>query len=507
MRDHKSREMGSTEMTNKIAYTSLLLALLMNLGACSGRSDTAGVPLNSGVAKSQLRQSGVYMVDAQQRVVLLHGLNAVWKIKPYAPPDTAAGFTAADADWLRDHGFNSVRLGVLFAGVMPKQGQIDNAYLDSIDRVVQLLTSRGIYVLFDFHQDIYNEKLGGEGFPDWAVYDNGVPVIPGVPFPAGYFLPAAAVTFDSFWNNTNNLWDYYRDAWKAVAQRWQSQDHNGGYDLMNEPFPGTPWVTCANPAGCPVFDITKLQPLQDHARAGIREADKNNIVFYEANFLLNGGAASWLGTTPFNDPNIGLSWHKYCLLGLALHSQGFTNIPLCPQLHQVVNVAAGNAVTKMASTSLITEFGASDDLPDIADVVNQADTLLTGWQYWSYKEWGDPTTESQTSGGQGLFKKDTDLTTVKVDKLKILERTYPQATAGTPLQLSFDPVSGDFLYRYTPKAAAGPTEIYVPVALHYPNGYSVTVTGATVMSAANATRLVLANVAGAKEVSVQVKAR
>src|SRR5690349_10644329 len=74
---------------------------------------------------SQLRQEGRYMVDGQNRIVLLHGMNAVWKLKPYFPPDTAAGFTAADADWLRDHGFNTVRLGVIFSGVMPQQDVID----------------------------------------------------------------------------------------------------------------------------------------------------------------------------------------------------------------------------------------------------------------------------------------------------------------------------------------------------------------------------------------------
>ncbi|TXH06073.1 MAG: endoglycoceramidase [Nevskiaceae bacterium] len=480
-----------------------MLVAVWLLGACA-RSDQA--PATGSGTVSQLRQSGRWIVDEQNRTVLLHGVNAVWKLKPYAPPDSAAGFTAADADWLRDHGFNSVRLGVLFAGVMPQQGKIDTAYLDQIDRVVQLLASRGIYVLFDFHQDIYNEKLGGEGFPDWAVVDDGVPVIPGVPFPAGYFLPAAGVVFDNFWNNTGNLWDHYRDAWTAVAQRWHAQDHHGGYDLMNEPFPGTQWATCANPVGCPLFDTQKLQPMMDHARAGIRGVDKDNIVFYEPNFLLNGGADSWLGTTPFNDANIGLSWHKYCVLGLALHSQGFTNIPLCPQLHQVVNIAAQNAMTKMGSTSLITEFGASDDLPDLTDVTTQADTLLTGWQYWSYKNWGDPTTESQTSGGQGLFAKDDDLSTVKLDKLKILERTYPRATAGTPEALSFDPASGAFSYRYIP-AGSGETDIYVPVALHYPNGYAVTVSGASVTSAPNATRLTLRNTPGATEVRVNVQGR
>lgn len=494
-------KVAPTPVLMKNIQKCIFLFCVLVLTACSQSSKPADA--NGGF--SQLRQSGVYMVDANNRVVLLHGMNAVWKIKPYSPPNTAAGFTAADADWLRDHGFNSVRLGVLFAGVMPQEGVIDQAYLKSIDRVVQLLASRGIYVLFDFHQDIYNEKLGGEGFPDWATYDNGVPVVPGIPFPAGYFLPAAYAVFDNFWMNNHSLWDHYRAAWKAVAQKWKDQDRNGGYDLLNEPFPGTQWATCASPLGCILFDTVYLQPSMDYFRAGIREADSGNIVFYEPNFLMNGGAESWLGTNPINDANIGLSWHKYCVLGLVLHSQGFNDLPLCPQLHELVNNSAESAIARMGSTSLITEFGASDDLADITQVTEQADKLLTGWQYWSYKNWGDPTTESQTSGGQGMFTKDEDLKTVKVDKLKLLERTYPQATVGTPVELSFDPATAAFHYRYRPNASAiGHTEIYVPVALHYPDGYSVTTSGATVVSKSNAKVLLLENLPGATEVVVDL---
>jgi endoglycosylceramidase len=49
----------------------------------------------------QLHRDGLHLVDQYGRVVIVHGLNLVWKRAPYAPPDTAAGFTAADADWLQ----------------------------------------------------------------------------------------------------------------------------------------------------------------------------------------------------------------------------------------------------------------------------------------------------------------------------------------------------------------------------------------------------------------------
>ena len=487
------------------------LASALLLAACGPASTPAGsraydpsacpAPANG---PSQLRQDGRWMRDELGRVVMLHGVNAVWKLKPYYPPDDPTGFTAADADWLRDHGFNSVRLGVIFAGVMPTEGVVDPAYLEHVDRVVQLLASRGIYVMFDFHQDMFNERFLGEGFPDWAVHDDGMPATNQAGFPGNYFTPTVSHVFDNLWLNTGGVWEHYADAWTAVAARWRAQDHHGGYDLINEPYPGSQFATCANTQGCPVFDTQFLQPMQEAAMAGVRKADASNIVWFEPNFVFNGGAQTNLGLAkPIDDKNIGLSWHKYCVTGLVLHSSGFKDLPGCEEIHQLVSNNAETAVAQMKSTTLVTEFGASDDLADIDQVMRQTEAKLVGWQYWAYKEWGDPTTESQTSGGQGMFKDDTDLSTVKADKLALLERPYARATAGTPLSMSYDSAANTFDFKYTPGCAGGPTEIYVP-KLHYPDGYAVTVSGAKVSSPPNAAQLTLHALPGASEVSVKV---
>ena len=71
-----------------------------------------------------------------------------------------------------------------------------------------------------------------------------------------------------------------------------------------------------------------------------------------------------------------------------------------------------------------------------------------GWTYWAYKHWDDPTTADDS---QGLFTDDADLSTVKMDKLRQLVRTYPQATAGTPTNISYDATTGLFSMTYTPK--------------------------------------------------------
>jgi len=45
-----------------------------------------------------------------------------------------------------------------------------------------MLARHGIAVLLDFHQDMYNEKYAGEGFPDWAVIDDAYRTFPSSAF-------------------------------------------------------------------------------------------------------------------------------------------------------------------------------------------------------------------------------------------------------------------------------------------------------------------------------------
>lgn len=434
----------------------------------------------------QLRRDGRWMVDDLGRVVLLHGVNAVWKLDPYYPPATAEGFTEADADWLVEQGFNTVRLGVLFVGVMPEPGVIDHAYLSASDRVIQMLADRGIWVQIDFHQDMYNERFGGEGFPDWAVYDLGLPMIGDAGFPGNYFQAPTSRAFQAFFENEGGVLDYYAQAWQAVAAKWKNQPYLMGYDLMNEPWPGQHWPACANPGGCPVFDTQYLQPYHEKVLGAIRAVDPDNIVWIEPTLMFDFGAQDHQGLLGgFDDDNLGFSWHNYCLSAGLIHAQGFEGGADCPELERLVFDNAEERVATLGAATLMSEFGASEDLPDIATVTALADEYLTSWQYWHYKNWRDPTTESQESGAQGLFDDDEDLDSVREAKLKLLARTYPRATAGVPEKMTFDPATAVFEYWYRPREAAGPTEIAVP-AVHYPAGYSVQVRGADVVSAPGA---------------------
>jgi endoglycosylceramidase len=68
--------------------------------------------------KAPLDHDGRWLTDAKGRVVILHGFNMVNKVGSYRPADT--GFGADDARFLRRHGFNTIRLGIIYKGLEPE---------------------------------------------------------------------------------------------------------------------------------------------------------------------------------------------------------------------------------------------------------------------------------------------------------------------------------------------------------------------------------------------------
>jgi endoglycosylceramidase len=459
------------------------MALALVLGACNSGSN----PADAAGSGMRLSHSGRWLVDAQGRVVILHGLNEVWKFPPYYP--SAAGFGDDDAQYIASQGFNVVRVGVIYKGLEPQPGQIDDAYLQQIGQTIDTLAANGIYTLLDFHQDMYNEEFAGEGFPDWAVQDDGLPTQPSHGFPGNYLLmPALWHAFDHFWNNSpapdsTGLQDHYAAAWKHVAQNFRNQDMIVGYDVFNEPWPGSVYPSCVKFSGCPTFDTNSLAPFYKKVFAAIRQADQRHILFYEPNPMFNDGSQTYVGD--LGDPLAGMTWHVYCLIPTLTkacddeESRAFTN--------------AGTQAATYGDASLMSEFGATDDLTVIERVVTKSEAHMDSWIYWA---WGgnDPTTSGGTS--QSVIVDETLPPTddnLKQAKLDVLARPFPQAVAGTPQSFGFDPATRTFTLTYTTARVDGKgkfgtsarTRIFLPTR-QYPNGYTVTVTGGHALTNADA---------------------
>ncbi|MEX2196811.1 MAG: cellulase family glycosylhydrolase [Thermoleophilaceae bacterium] len=470
---------------------------------------------SSATAAEPLSHSGRWLTDSDGRVVVLHGVNMVSKRPPFEPE--AVGFSADDAAFLAEHGFNTARVGVIYAALEPRPGEYDDAYLDSIQRTVDLLAQHGIHSQLDFHQDLYNQRFGGEGFPDWATHDDGLPAQPRLGFPANYLaMPALWRAFDHFWANDFGLQDRYAAAWRHVAARFAGHPFVMGYDLMNEPWPGSAWPTCVVPeVGCPLFDAGPLTSFSKRMIAAIRQADPDGLVWYEPNVIFNSGVPTRHGDT--GDPNAGFSFHNYCLAagvvpGVSLPPE--LQDPVCGLVERdFVFAHAEEHSRRTGDALLLSEFGASDDLGLLRRLVEGADEYRLSWQYWHYCTCADPTT-SGGGGAQSLVEDPAQPPTganVKKAKLDVLARPFPRAVAGTPESWAFDPASRAFTLQYATRRADGgslapglETEVFLPPR-HYPGTYEVDVTGASVTSPPGAR--VLRLVAGPDSTRVSIRVR
>ncbi|MFL6237965.1 MAG: cellulase family glycosylhydrolase [Actinomycetes bacterium] len=455
-----------------------------------------------------LSHTGRWLTTPDGRAVVVHGFNLVAKTPPYEPG--ATGFGEDDAAFLQAHGFNAVRLGVIFKGLEPTPGHFDEAYVDSIGSTVQLLAAHGIYSLLDFHQDLYNERFQGEGLPDWMVQDDGLPAQPQTGFPGNYFaMPALWRTYDHLWHNApgprgRGLADWYAGAWAHVAAHFRGDTAVLGYDIFNEPFPGSPYLACFPPAGCPTYDAHLLRPFMAKVVTAIHRVDPRHIAFVEPWVTFDYSAPTYLGKVA--DDATGFSFHPYCLAALNLP------VPDNGPMRTFCNKAdeergfdnAEKQLTASGQVPLVSEFGATSDTADLQEILKLSDEHRFGWLNWAYCECGDPTgAGSIESLVYDVSKPPTD-DNVNQSNLKTLDVTYPMIVAGTPTSYSYDPTGGRFLLQFTTRGPSAVPQPHGLTMLHVPHPPThVVAKGARVVSTTNGT-VVLRNLPSASTVVVEV---
>jgi endoglycosylceramidase len=477
----------------------VLLSLALAALLAVGHSEPApALSAHQAGRSAPLGHSGQFLTDAAGQVVTLHGLNMVSKVAPYEP--AAAGFGTAAAQSLAANGFNVVRLGIIYSALEPEPGVFSAGYVASIKHTVATLARAGVYSLLDFHQDQLNAEFGGEGFPAWSLETDGLPIA-AFPFPSGYTSsPALAAAFDNLWTDQPGpggvgLQQRYAAAWRYVAARFADDPSVLGYDLFNEPWPadGTD---------------TELGALYSKVIAAIRSVDRRHLIFYEPFALFNFGLQTTLPHFP--DPRLGLSFHDYCLADPATDPTECASDEEQP----VVNALARSSATGDAVVE--TEFGATDDLSDLARVEGIADAHGISWIEWSYCGCNDPTS-TVTPSIEALVVDPSRPATgsnVNAPKLAVLSEPYAQLTSGTPQRYSFDRVTRTMRYSYSVATPAGRqfgagacTAIVVP-RVQYPTGYVVEVRGARVSSPPGAGVLTLAQSAPGRpgsKVTVEIR--
>lgn len=445
--------------------------------------------------------AGRWITDATGRVIIVRGLNMVSKLPPYSP--AAAGFGEKDARLLELNGFNVVRVGMIYSAVEPFPGHYDDAYIHSIRSTVELLHRHGIMSLIDCHQDSWGPVFDAEGFPGWATITDGFPVLPIDDFPGIYFTSKALQhAFDNFWWNTRaqdgvGLQDHFAKAWAHAAERLRHAPGILGWELLNEPFPGSDWHKVSFPPYDPMIDRTVLTPFIERVLRAIRTVDSQHFVWYQPWASFTKGAKTFVGK--IDDPKLGFAFHNY--------------VP--PDGIQLPYIHAEEHSAQTGVALLATEYGAALDPSVIVEQVDDADRFMMPAIYWAY--WNrTPYVFSGRGHGAELgivldLKAPLVPGNVLEPKLDALVRPYPRAIAGTPMQWGYDSGSRTFelTYSTTPATPGGvlpasaESEIFIP-RRHYPAGYRVSVSGARVLSGPRDQLLRLINRRRASVVTVRV---
>lgn len=183
---------------------------------------------------------------------------------------------------LKHWGFNCLRLLTTWEAVEHAgPGLYDVEYLDYFTRLCALAGEYGLYVIVDFHQDVWSRVSGGDGAPAWTfdavgldftrfaragaahvmqhAFDYNDPSARQASYPAmswgiNYRLPANAIMWTLFWagsrltpnfmidgcNVQHHLQQHLLGAMSQIARRIRDLPNVLGFDTLNEP--GVGWI-------------------------------------------------------------------------------------------------------------------------------------------------------------------------------------------------------------------------------------------------------------------------
>src|SRR5690625_3720881 len=139
----------------------LLLFLIFGFLSCSEeKKDKSKKPVF-------IKTDGIDLIDSTGKKLTLRGLNHMNKNRN----KHFKGIDQSSFDSIKSWNMNAVRFGIFWDGLEPEPGKIDTVYLQKLDTAIAMAKKAGLYVMLDMHQDLYSEKYGGDGAPDWACLD------------------------------------------------------------------------------------------------------------------------------------------------------------------------------------------------------------------------------------------------------------------------------------------------------------------------------------------------
>lgn len=417
----------------------------------------------------RLDTDGALLRDSFGRIVLLRGVNAGGrsKLAPYIPFDFATndfdGALARYLDRAEAWGFSVLRVPFSWAAVEPTPGMDDEAFLARYDALLDAAWKRRMWTIVDFHQDIYAERLCGDGFPDWTIPE---------PRPApekdceDWFVRYSKnadvrSAFDRLWTNENGTRTALEALWDRLATRYADKPGVIGFEVINEPHPGT--------ADLAKWEATVLTDFYGTMGERIHLKAPLSLVFFDASGSDSIGASTSMGKPAGERLVFAPHWYDPAALfgGTPLPSNALTGLTKWAAQGREwdVPVLIGESGVRRK-----VEAG-GEFVTGLVDAVEINNLHFTYWEYSDAKEeWNQE--DLSIVGTDGVEAKAITAS---------LARPHARAIAGDSPVASFDSVSQVFSLGYDTPTAEGVTEISVSKST-YPNGYRVEFTDGCVDS-------------------------
>ncbi|WP_051209971.1 cellulase family glycosylhydrolase [Gelidibacter mesophilus] len=475
----------------------VLLVIAVVLASCKNNTKTA---VDNTILPSSITVKGNQFVDDYGRQVILNGVNVGSKNKQdgyifQSGPELYAK--------LKKQGVNTIRFLIIWDGLEPEPGVYNEDYLKEIDQRIAWAAANDIFVVLDMHQDLYSVKYS-DGAPEWATLDEGKPHTTGAVWSDGYLMSEAVQTsFDNFWLNKPasdgiGLQDHYANLWQHIAKRYADNKTVIGYDIMNEPFPGSSgvqstmvllgaygqlhykltgevlteeqlgamWMDDASRMEAlevisttenydfvisqlfdlvHAFETTNLQPMYQKVSNAIREVDTNHILFLEHSYYGNTGVASSIECVTLADgspdPLVAYAAHGYDLV-VDTEAAALAATARVAYIFDQINKKG----EELKMPVWVGEWGAYYDnsesvIPTAISSMNLIEAHLFGHAYWSY---------SHELDTMAFFQ-------------KVLLRAYPAFTNGKLINYHNNFETGTFTMEWEESNDNNsPTVVYIP---------------------------------------------
>lgn len=328
--------------------------------------------------------------------------------------------------------------------------QVDDAYLEKLDKIVKLAKNAGITTVF---------KMTNYGMK-------------------GSFI------WEEFWANENNEHATYLEAWKVIWNRYADEPSVYGYDLVNEPrkftYPGS------------YDDLMKnnLIPLYQYLIDEHNKINPSKMCLIQAIFQNKGHITNDSQYTeikhPINRENIVYAPHFYRNEKDAISAEmertkkegELLNAPIFPGEWGFPTYFDGT------DNSLNGELGQLNYTDYYTHMVQEMDRYGMG----AIKAWflGSKTFQDFLPEGPSTWAIFTD------DKLNgtaerkyitdAIARPYPQSIAGDILSFFFDDATRTLDLKITSDNDKGASRIFVGANRHYPDGFTIAINDSFILT-------------------------